>query len=87
MKKLKFLSTIFLSCLLLSACSMTSHMVTNNPVGSRVGVAKGHTFQKDLDFSLEKAVQNGDIQKISTVDIHIVSYFFVTKYKTTVTGE
>ncbi len=62
-------------------------MLTNNPVGSKTGVAKLGLFSKDQDISLEKAAKNGKITKIGTVEQRTTFVFIFPLIKTTVTGE
>jgi hypothetical protein len=61
-------------------------MVTDNPVGTKKGVAKLALFGVDKDISLEKACKNGEITKIGTVEVR-TTYFIIPFVKTTVTGE
>ncbi len=70
----------------MTSCVTTNYMVTDNPVGKKVGVAKLGLFAKDKDISLEKAAKNGGITKIGTVEIKTTIFIFPF-IKTTVTGE
>ena len=72
---------------LLSSCVTTSYMITDNPVGSKTGVAKYKMFSKDHDISLEKAAANGGITKIGTVETRITYIIIFPAIKTTVTGD
>ena len=78
---------------LLSSCSITMPVnATSNPVGSKVGRAKGMVFLHALAFgadaSIKTAAKNGGITKISTVDIKYSDVLgIVQSYETIVTGE
>lgn len=85
MKKIKFL-TLSVGFLMLSSCVTSTYMVTDNPVGTKKGVAKLSLFGVDKDISLEKACKNGEITKIGTVEVR-TTYFIIPFVKTTVTGE
>lgn len=78
----------------LSSCSFTAPVAaTSNEVGKKVGEAKttqiGIFFFDGGDASIQKAAQNGNIRKISTVDFQTsVGLLGIwTTYKTIVTGE
>jgi hypothetical protein len=75
-----------LSSLLFSSCVTSTYMVTDNPIGTKTGVAKMSLFGIDKDISLEKAASNGKITKIGTVETR-TTIFIVPFVKTTVTGE
>lgn len=89
--------TLVAACLattaFLSSCSITMPVAaTSNPVGSKVGTAKGTVFLHVLAFgadaSIKTAAKNGGITKISTVDIKYSDVLgIVQSYETTVTGE
>mgnify|MGYP001346627594 CR=1 FL=1 len=92
LKALKIACISIFAALTLSACSITMPVcATSNPVGSKVGEASGSMIIGlffDQDASIRKAAINGNITKISTVDIKtfMVAPFFV-QYTTIVTGE
>jgi len=86
MKKTKLFISMVAMTALMSSCVTTSYMVTDNAVGSKVGVAKLKIFGKDKDITLEKAAANGKITKIGTVEVR-TTYFILPFVKTTVTGE
>lgn len=87
MKRFKFiLLTGVISVLFASCTIMHTVTVTNNPVGTKTGVAKGNNFG-NLDVTLETAAKNGGITKIGTVETKATAILFFVKYKTTVTGE
>ncbi len=74
--------------LMMASCTLAHQVtLTNNPVGSKTGEAKGWSFSKDLDITAEKACQNGGITKIGTMEFKATSFIFVMKYSTTITGE
>lgn len=86
---MKIKKTFFLfgiSTLLLSSCVSSTYMVTDNPVGTKTGVANMSIFGVDKDISLEKAASNGKITKIGTVETR-TTMFILPFVKTTVTGE
>ncbi len=95
MKKTK--SLMIAGCIaataLFSSCSITMPVnATSNPVGSKVGRAKGMVFLHALAFgadaSIKTAAKNGGITKISTVDIKYSDVLgIVQSYETIVTGE
>ncbi|MDA7803120.1 TRL-like family protein [Crocinitomix sp.] len=73
---------------LLGSCTIAHQFtVTNNPVGTKKGVASGTSFSKDLDISSEAACKNGGISKIGTMEFKATSFVFITRYKTVITGE
>ncbi len=85
MRKLKFLA--FAGCsLFFTSCVTSTYMVTDNPVGTKKGVAKLALIGVEKDISLEKACQNGEITKIGTVEVR-TTYFIFPFVKTIVTGE
>ncbi len=83
MKKVKFMFATALTAVCLSSCSVTTYMVTDNPVGTKTGVAKAKIGKKDADYSLEAACKAGNITKVGVVQVRY-GMFSVT---TTVTGE
>lgn len=74
-----------IAALMLSSCVSVTNMMTDNPVGTKKGVAKAK-FLGSKDISLEKASRNGGITKISLVEVRI-TYFILPFVKTTVWGE
>lgn len=76
-----------------SSCSITMPVnATSNAVGSKTGTAKGTMFLHCLAFgadaSIKTAAKNGNITKISTVDIKYSDVLgIVQTYETIVTGE
>lgn len=77
----------------LSSCSITLPVAaTSNPVGSKVGSAKGMGFFGVLvfgaDASIRSAAKNGGISKISTVDFKKSDILgLIQTYETIITGE
>lgn len=87
MKKTKlFICAVAISGFM-SSCVTTTYMITDNPVGTKVGVAKLGFFAKDKDISLEKAAADGKITKIGTVETRTTFIVIFPIVKTTVTGE
>lgn len=85
-KNKKLLLACIGSILMLSSCVTTNYMITDNPVGTKVGVAKIRMFGKDKDISIERAAKNGNITKIGTVEVR-TTVIVIPFVKTTVTGE
>jgi hypothetical protein len=91
-QKLTTYLSIILLCSMLTSCStslMVPVAVTDNPVGTRRGVAMSKTFFGigDVDVGVEKAAKNGKITRIATVDYKVtVQFGFIAKYETIVTG-
>ena len=88
MKKIKSLLIGAILIAGISSCVVDQvHTVTGNPMGSKVGVAKGTMFMNpNFDVSMQAAAKNGGINKIGSVDIK-TTIFIIPFYKTTVTGE
>lgn len=86
-KTIKLMLLVSLTGALMTSCVTASYMVTDNPVGKKVGIARMKVFSKDKDISLEKAAQNGGITKIGTVETRVTNYGIFIGIKTTVTGE
>ncbi|PLX06439.1 MAG: hypothetical protein C0596_18410 [Marinilabiliales bacterium] len=87
MKKLKLLFLTASVGMFLASCTIYHQVdVTNNPVGTKVGVAKGSNFG-NCDVTLETAAKNGGITKIGTVEYKAKGFLIFMKYTTTVTGE
>lgn len=88
MKPCKLLAA---SCLLMlfvgSSCTVTTHTVTNNPVGDARGDVGGTPFfNTDLDLSYQSAAEKGSIDKIGTARFK-AGIFIVPFYQTTVSGQ
>ena len=76
----------------LTSCVATGPlMVTNNPVGSKRGVAERTIFLNftfgHTDLGVITAAKNGKINKVATVDWKVTGKAFRTTYSTIVTGE
>ena len=92
-KKIIFAASVA-SVMLLTACSVTSPVnATSNPVGTKVGTAKGNCWLGFLCFkvdnSIKTASKNGGITRISTVDhkTKIYPLGILIQYTTIVTGD
>ena len=80
---------ILASCMIFSSCSVTAPLaITDNPVGTRKGIASSTTFfgLGNVDVGIEKAAKNGKITKVATVDYKVSSFLFIIKFETIVTG-
>lgn len=78
----------------LASCSITSPVnATSNPVGTKVGTAKGNCYLGALCFkvdnSIKTAAKNGGITRIATVDhkTKIYPLGIIIQYTTIVTGD
>lgn len=86
MKKL----TIILPTLILSMSScVLSHtaVVTNNPVGTKEGVAKTKLLDKAPDFTFKTAKANGDIERVGIAEVKYQQFVIFPVISTKVTGE
>ncbi len=83
MKESKVFLTVVACFALLSSCVVSSqHIVTGNPVGSKVGYIKTKA-KKNFD-GVAGTAKKGGIKKIATVDI---KYYAAGKISIKVTGE
>ena len=85
-------SAIAVVAIALQSCSVAAPvLVTDNPVGSKVGEAKYKVIlgfpPMNADAGIATAAKNGGISKVATVDIKVKSGLFVTTVSTVVTGE
>jgi hypothetical protein len=92
MKKLKRLISVIGCIALFSSCTvMLPVNATSNPMGSKTGESKAIGIGPALwikgNASIQQAAKNGNITKISTVDIQHTYILFVEIIKTKVTGE
>lgn len=93
MKKIKYIFAAGVTALLVASCSLSKPvLVTDNPAGEKKGVAEfsvvlGIFRPMNADISIKKAAENGDITKVSTVDLRVESKLFKTTYQTVVTGK
>ncbi|MFK7756542.1 MAG: TRL domain-containing protein [Flavobacteriales bacterium] len=87
---------------LLSSCSVTMPFaVTNNALGNKVGNSEttiiagaagvGNPgmglFVTNKNYGVVEAIKNGNISKVSTVDLKITNFYLFTKAEFIVTGE
>lgn len=92
MYKLKaIIITIFLGVSLSSCAVMVQPgMATGNPIGEKTGKSSYTTIfgiALNYDQGVAKAAQNGNIDKIATVDYKVETGLFTTEYTTIVTGK
>jgi hypothetical protein len=91
--KFGLLTLFVLLGLFIASCSVVMPVAaTSNPVGTRVGTSKAvgylGVFFFNQDASIQQAAKNGNISKISTVDIKYSSFLnIIITYETIVTGE
>jgi hypothetical protein len=93
-KKIIFVASVA-SVILLTACTVTRPVTaTSNPIGTKVGTAKGSswlwgTLCFKVDNSIKTAAKNGGVTRIATVDRKrkIYPLGFVIQYTTIVTGD
>ncbi|MDA8886898.1 hypothetical protein OAD66_01880 [Bacteroidia bacterium] len=86
--KLKTLVAALAIGVMFSSCVVAhTAVVTNNPVGSKVGVVEGTPFKKDLDLSYQAAKEKGDISKVGIAEFKMTTMLIIPKLKLTVTGE
>ncbi len=87
MKKTRLVALFSLSLMFFGSCTIShTAVVTNNAVGSKVGVAKAGAFMKDADASYSAAMKNGKISKVGIAEMKVKVFLF-PKYTLTVTGE
>jgi hypothetical protein len=67
------------------SCTITSHSVGDNPVGSKIG-RKNAWQGNTMDYSFKTAANEANITKIGTVERRQMVFFSV-RYTTIVTGE
>lgn len=73
--------------ILFASCTVShTAIVTNNPVGTKKGVAKAKATDKDADFSFSAAMKNGKITKVGIAEVKVKVFFFPRAIMT-VTGE
>ena len=92
MKKKECLLSVFMGLILLVSCTVVTPVTaTSNPVGAKKGqstaIGIGPLLWIKGNASIEKAAQNGNISKISTVDMQRTTILFVYILKTKITGE
>ena len=87
MKKIKQASLAVIAMVALGSCTVShTAILTNNPVGSKVGVTKAGAFMKNPDVSYKTAMKKGNISKIGIAEMKVKVFIF-PKYVLTVTGE
>lgn len=77
---------IALGLFFLTSCTTSAYLITDNPVGTKMGIARMGLFGKNKDVSIEAAAKNGKITKIGTVEMK-TTFFIFPFTKTIVTGE
>lgn len=87
MKKIKIAVAFIAASALFSSCQYQMLQVTNNPVGTKTGVATARPFQKDANFTYKKAAENGDIAKIGSATFIYKNFLIFYTITTKVTGE
>lgn len=92
MKKLVRFAIPAVLGVVLASCSITLPVnATSNEVGSKVGKASGKCFFQicmGVDASIKSAAKNGNIKKISTVDMKVKNVLgIMVTFETIVTGE
>ena len=100
--KLKNLLGFGFAVALLTSCAVTTPMlVTNNSVGTKVGVSKTvciggapgsartqyHGIILNNNFGVVEAAKNGKISKIGAVDVKVTNYIFFQMKEMIVAGE
>lgn len=92
MRTLKSLLIAITAGILLSGCATTLPLdVTDNEIGQKTGKSSYTVILGfppfNGDASIKAAAENGNIDKIATVDRKITSGFFTTTVTTVVTGK
>ena len=87
MKTIK-VALLGLGILSLGSCT-TYHtaIVTNNPVGNKIGVAKAKVGDVDANFTYKSAMKNGKITKAGIAETKVKGFFIFYTGITIVTGE
>lgn len=85
-------SAIAVVAIALQSCSISAPvLVTDNPVGSKVGEAKYKVILGfppiNADAGIATAAKNGGITRVATVDIKVKGGLFSQTVSTVVTGE
>lgn len=87
MTKIKSAVMVAGAALTLASCTVShTAVVTNNPVGSKVGIAKAGVFMKNADASYSAAMEKGKISKVGIAEMKMKVFIF-PKWTLTVTGE
>lgn len=86
MTKLTLFAAMFV--LLTSSCVLShTAILTNNPVGSKRGVAATKLIDPAPDFTFKRAKEKGDISKVGIAEVKLQQILIFPKITTTVTGE
>jgi hypothetical protein len=100
--KIKNIIGVSLVSLIFTSCAVTSPMsVTNNLVGSKIGVSKTiclggapgsgktqyHGIILNNNFGIVEAAKNGKISKIGAIDVKVTNYIFFQMKEMIVSGE
>jgi hypothetical protein len=102
MKFTKSIIGVGLVSIILTSCAVTTPMaVTNNSIGSKVGVStticiggapgsarvQYHGIMLNQNFGIVEAAKNGKISKIGAIDVKTTNYIFFQKKEMIVAGE
>lgn len=92
MGKLKAFCASLVMGLVLSSCAtiVEPGMATGNPIGEKTGESSFTTvFGISLNYNrgVAEAAENGNIDRIATVDYKVETGLFTTTYTTVVTGK
>lgn len=91
--KIKSIVALLAIVAMVSSCALTLPVnATSNPIGDKVGTAKGTGFLGVLffnaDASIQTAAKNGGITEIATVDLKQSNVLgIIVTYETIVTGK
>lgn len=100
--KIKNILGVGFAAAMLTSCAVTTPMVvTNNSVGTKVGVSKTvciggapgssrtqyHGIMLNKNFGVVEAAKNGKISKIGAVDVKVTNYVFFQMKEMIVAGE
>jgi len=73
--------------LLFASCTIShTAIVTNNPVGTKVGTVKAKATDSKADYSYSAAMKKGKISKVGIAEVKIKLFIFPRAIMT-VTGE
>jgi hypothetical protein len=92
MKKFTLFCAVVIAAMALQSCSVSMPvLVTDNPVGSKVGEASYKVIfgfpPMNADAGIATDAKNGGISKVATVDIKVRGGLFTQTVSTVVTGE
>lgn len=96
----KILAIVGIVAFISSCTTIYPVTATNNPIGSKTGSSKtailgtaggngglGLGLVFNGDYGVIEAAENGNIEKVATVDIKVTDYIIFTKAEIIVTGE